>query len=68
VDKAKFLIKGAPSPECRNVAIGHAIKAFDGFFDKITDKAAVLKFIKRQLNNTRKPVAKKAQQFLRKRG
>jgi hypothetical protein len=68
VDKAKFLLKGQESPECRNVAIGHAITAFDAFFDKITDKAAVLKFVKRQLKNTRKPVVKKAEQFLRKHG
>jgi hypothetical protein len=68
VEKAKFLLKGQLSPECRNVAIGHAISAFDGFFDKITDKAEVLKFVKRQLKNTRKPVAKKAEQFLRKNG
>jgi hypothetical protein len=65
VDKAKFLLKGKKSPECRNVAIGHAISAFDGLFDKITDKADVLKFVKHQLKNTRKPVAKKAEQFLR---
>jgi hypothetical protein len=68
VDKAKFLLKGQPSPECRNVAIGHAIGALDGFFDKITHKAAVLAFVKRQLKNTRPPVAKKAEQFLRKHG
>jgi hypothetical protein len=66
VEKAKYLLKGQLSPECRNVAIGHAISAFDGLFDKITDKADVLKFVKRQLKNTRMPVAKRAEQFLRK--
>jgi hypothetical protein len=68
VEKAKFLLKGQLSPECRNVAIGHAISALDRFFDKITDKAEVLRFVKLQLKNTRKPVAKKAEQFLRKHG
>jgi hypothetical protein len=68
VEKTKFILKGQLSPECRNVAIGHAISALDGFFDKLTDKADVLKFVKRQLKNTRKPVAKKAEQFLRKHG
>jgi hypothetical protein len=68
VEKAKYILKGRLSPECRNVAIGHAINAFDEFFDKVTDKAAVLKFVKRQIRNTRKSVAKKAEQFLRRHG
>jgi hypothetical protein len=68
VDKAHFLLKGQPSPECRNVAIGHAISSLDAFYDRITDKAAVLKFVKRQLGNTRKQVVAKAEQFLRKHG
>jgi hypothetical protein len=68
VEKANFLIKGCPSPECRNVAIGHAISAFDRFFDRIDDKADILKFVKRQLKNARKPVAKKAEQFIGKHG
>jgi hypothetical protein len=66
VEKAKYFMKDLPSPECRNVAIGHAINALDGFYDGIGDKAAVLKFVKRQIKNTRKPVAKRAEQFLRK--
>ena len=68
VEKAKFLLRGQPSPECRNVAIGHALNALDGFFDKIIDKADVLKFVKRQLKNMRKPVARRAEQFMRKHG
>jgi hypothetical protein len=66
VEKARFLSKGHHSPECRNVAIGHAIDAFDGFFDRIGDKAPVIRFVKRQLNSTRAPVARKAAQFIRK--
>lgn len=68
VEKAKYINKGAPSPECRNVAIGHAIDAFDAFFEQIEDKAKVVAFVKKQLKNTRKPVAKKAERFLRKHG
>jgi hypothetical protein len=68
VEKAKYLIKGELSPECRNVAIGHAICSLEGFYDRIENKSDVIKFIKRQLKNTRKPVAKKAEQFLRKYG
>ncbi|MGE5293558.1 MAG: hypothetical protein ACM3VT_01890 [Solirubrobacterales bacterium] len=65
VEKARYKHHGTPSPECRNVAIGHAIDAFDQFFDLIEDKASVTTFVKRQLKNTRKPVAKRAERFLR---
>lgn len=66
VEKAEYVNKGAPSPECRNVAIGQAIDAFNVFFDQIDDKTKVVAFVKRQLMNTRKPVVKKAERFLRK--
>jgi len=65
VENAKYELKGQLSPECRNVAIGHAIDAFDKFFDRVGNKAAVIKFVKRQLKNTRKPVAKRAERFIR---
>jgi hypothetical protein len=39
--------------------------AFDQFFDRIDDKAAILAFAKRKLQNTRKQVVKKAERFLR---
>jgi hypothetical protein len=65
VEKARYEHHGRPSPECRNIAIGHAIEAFDQFFDLVEDRAAILAFVKRQRNNTRKPVAKKAERFLR---
>ena len=35
VEKANFEMHGEPSPECRNVALGHAIETFDKFFDQI---------------------------------
>jgi hypothetical protein len=66
VEKAKYEVHGRPSPECRNVAIGHAIESFDQFFDRIEDKPSVLQFVKKQLKNSRKAVARKAGQFLRK--
>lgn len=66
VEKARYLNKAEPSPECRNVAIGHAIDAFDQFYDRIGSKNKVLNFVKRQLGNTRKPVARKAERFVRK--
>lgn len=68
VEKANFLRKGAPSPECRNVAIGQAIDTFDRIYEHIGAKGTVRKFIRRQLANRRKQVAGKAERFLKKRG
>ena len=65
VEKANYLNKGEPSPECRNVAIGHAIDALDQFYDRIGTKTKVLNFVKRQLKNSRKQVVKKAERFMR---
>ena len=59
VEKARYEHHGRPSPECRNVAIGQAIDTFGKFFDPIEDKATVLAFVRRQLRNTRKQVAKR---------
>jgi hypothetical protein len=66
VEKAEFLHKGIPSPECRNVAIGQAIDTFDQIFDFIGPRVKVENFVKRQLNNTRKQVVKKAEKFMKK--
>ncbi len=61
VEKAKY-----QTAECRNVALGHAIKSFDQFFDQIEDKEPVIKLIKRQLKNTRNATRKKAEKFIKK--
>ena len=55
------------TPECRNVALGHVITAFDQLFDQITRKRAVLQLVTRQLANRRAATRKKAEKFLRKR-
>ena len=54
------------TPECRNIALGHAIKSFDRFFDLIEDKEPVVRLIRKQLENTRPATVKKAERFLRK--
>ncbi len=54
--------------ECRNVAIGRAIVALDGFFTVIDDKKAVLEFVRRQVRNRRPATRAKAQKFLRRWG
>lgn len=53
-------------PECRNVAIGHAITSLDRFFPLIERKHKVMVFIERQLGNPRPATRRKAEQFRRK--
>ncbi len=67
-ETAEYINKGRLSPECNNIACGHAIGSFDKFFDEIKNKKAVVDFVKRQVNNERKAVAKKASGFLNKYG
>ncbi len=53
------------TPECRKVAIGHAILALGDFLDLIQNRAPVLRFVQKQLNNSRPATRKKAEQFLK---
>jgi hypothetical protein len=68
VEKAEFKRRDSPSPECRNVAIGQAIDSFDKIFDQIKNQAPIIKFVKRQLKNSRKAVVTKAEKFLERHG
>jgi hypothetical protein len=54
------------TPECRNVAIGHAITALNQFFTGIEDKSAVRSFIHQQQKNSRPATSKKAEKFCKK--
>jgi hypothetical protein len=51
------------TPECRNVAAGHAIQALDCFFEHIQNKEPVLEFVAAQLGNPRPATRKKAEKF-----
>ena len=51
------------TPECRNVAAGHAIQTLDRFFEHIQKKTPVLAFVESQLNNPRPATRKKAEKF-----
>jgi len=53
------------TPECRNVALGQAIDAFDVFFDQVADKEVVLAMVERQLSNTRNATRQRAERFLK---
>jgi hypothetical protein len=54
------------TPECRNIAIGHAINALDLCWMQIPDKQLVVEFIQRQLNNSRNATKQKAETALKK--
>jgi hypothetical protein len=51
--------------ECRNVAIGHAIRALGEIQPLLRRPAPVLRFVRRQLKNRRPATRKKAAQFLK---
>jgi len=55
-----------PTPECYNVLKGHEITACDQYFEQIKNKNDVITFVKKELNNTRNAVKKKAEKFLKK--
>jgi hypothetical protein len=51
--------------ECRNVAIGHAIIALGAMLPLLRQPAAAVRFVRRQLRNSRPATRKKAEQFLK---
>jgi len=63
-----FFNKGKPSPECNRIACGHVIDCFDKYFSVSQNKEKILCFVRGQLLNSRKAVAKKAEKFLKKHG
>lgn len=65
VERARFFYRGVLSPECRNVAIGHAIDSLDKFYGRIGDPTEVMEFVRRQLGNTRSRVVGKAERFIK---
>jgi hypothetical protein len=52
-------------PECRNVAIGHALCALAELADLLPDRRLVRLFAARQLGNPRAATSRKARQFLK---
>ncbi|MBN2015294.1 hypothetical protein JW766_00485 [Candidatus Dojkabacteria bacterium] len=54
--------------ECKNIILGDAIIAFDGFFEQISEsnKKKVLNFVKKRIKNRRNSTKTKAQKFLMK--
>jgi hypothetical protein len=53
------------TPECRNVAIGHAITALASILPLLNDPAPTMRFVRGQTRNSRPATRRKAEQFLR---
>lgn len=58
--------QGQPSPECGHIICGKVIDCFDHYFEQSSDQEGVLEFVREQMGNPRKEVAKKAARFLKK--
>lgn len=52
--------------ECRNVAIGHAIRALDALFPSLQNRQGVLSFVRRHRTNPVRATRNKARKFLAK--
>ncbi len=53
------------TPECRNVALGHALRALDELVRLLPDRQGVRLFAARQLGNPRVATSRKAREFLK---
>ena len=62
-ERTEYENKGELSPECNRIVCGHAIDSFSRYYEKIKNKKPVKDFIKRQIDNPRSAVAKKAEKF-----
>jgi hypothetical protein len=56
------------TPTCRNIAIGTAIDALGGLELGVSHRAAVERFVRRQLKNPRKSTRSRAERYLRRGG
>ena len=61
-----YLHKGEPSPECRDIMIGHVLDCFDQYFEISTRQHEILAFAQEQTKNKRKSTARKAGSSIKK--
>lgn len=62
VETAKY-----QTAECRQIALGQAVKAFDGIWNLLSDKEPVVEFVRRRLKSRRSSTKHVAAEFLHKR-
>ena len=65
VESVKIIRRGEPSPECRNVAIGHVLDALTPVKHSAAMRPHWTAFIERQTSNSRPAVARKARAAIR---
>ena len=53
------------TPECRNIALGHAIRTLGALLPLLRDPAPAVQFVRKQIRNRRPATRKKAEQFLK---
>ncbi len=66
VEKATYYNKGEPSPECRNVVLGHVLHNLQYFGEDIYSRQDTRDFLERQTKNTRPKVQATAKKLLEK--
>jgi len=66
VEKVTYYNKGEPSPECRNVVIGHALDVISELGSDLINNKKVIAFIKRQTKNSRSSVQRRVKNLLKK--
>lgn len=66
ITKNVYLIRGKPSPECKNILYGQMLECFDKYFAVSASQEEMIKFAVLQRSNSRKQVARKAENFLKK--
>ncbi len=54
------------SPDCRNIAMGHAITSLDKMVNRVKKPAEIIRFVERQLQNPWPATRKKAEKFIKK--
>lgn len=60
-----YLYKGEPSPECKNIMLGHVLGCFDKYYENSALQEKMITFAESEINNSRKSVARKAKAFLK---
>ena len=65
-DKLLTIDKTHHSSECKNIIKGKAILSFNQYIDEYEDKEKIIRFVKKELNNTRSATRKKAEKILKK--
>ena len=65
VENNTYLNKGKTSPECKNIVLGNVIDSFSRYYPNSQCQQQMIDFAHRQLDNSRRTVARRADTFLK---